>query len=33
MMADSDNFEGWCIFVYEEDCNIFCIFVYVYVFV
>ena len=24
MMADGDNFEGWCIFVYEEDCKIFC---------
>jgi hypothetical protein len=22
MMADGDNFEGWCIFVYEEDYNI-----------
>ena len=23
MMADGDNFEGWCIFVYEEDYNMF----------
>ena len=30
MMADGDNFEGWCIFVYEEDCKNFLFFVYVY---
>ena len=22
MMADGDNFEGWCVSICEEDCNI-----------